>query len=483
MNHGLGLVSTQSVDLSGPLVLEGGGMLAPIRIAYETYGRLNDDRSNAILICHALSGDAHAAGYHKGDKRPGWWNTVIGPGKGFDTNRYFIICSNVLGGCQGSTGPSSIDPATGRPYGTTFPVVTIKDMVEAQKLLVDHLGIQQLMAVAGGSMGGMQALQWAVSYPDMMKRAVVIASTAYSTPQQIAFNAVGRRAITSDPDWKGGDYYGHEPPSRGLALARMVGHITYLSEDSMIDRFGRRLQDKDRVSYDFTTDFQVESYLYHNGDKFIQRFDPNTYLYVTKAIDYFDLTVERSLIAGLVKVKAKVLAIGISSDWLYPAYQSQEIVSALSANNVSSQYSELRSSYGHDAFLVEDGQLNYLLKGFFNDISSGDVMISPVRTVPEGSTIETAAELMIHLEVNHLPVVSAEGKVIGIVTSWDVAKAVARRLTDLVQITTQPAVTTTVEEPLDEVVRKMEANKISALPVVDGDNRAVGMVSHESMRR
>lgn len=208
MNHGLGLVSTQSVDLSGPLVLEGGGMLAPIRIAYETYGRLNDDRSNAILICHALSGDAHAAGYHKGDKRPGWWNTVIGPGKGFDTNRYFIICSNVLGGCQGSTGPSSIDPATGRPYGTTFPVVTIKDMVEAQKLLVDHLGIQQLMAVAGGSMGGMQALQWAVSYPDMMKRAVVIASTAYSTPQQIAFNAMGRRAITSDPDWKGGDNYG-----------------------------------------------------------------------------------------------------------------------------------------------------------------------------------------------------------------------------------------------------------------------------------
>jgi homoserine O-acetyltransferase len=481
MEHGLGIVETRHVDLPGPLQLEGGSKLAPVRIAYETYGRLNREKSNAILICHALSGDAHAAGFHQGDAKPGWWDIAIGPGKGFDTNKYFIICSNVLGGCRGSTGPSSIDPGTGRPYGTTFPVITIRDMVNAQKLLVEHLGITDLLAVAGGSMGGMQALQWAVSYPDSMKRVIVIASTACSTPQQIAFNAVGRRAITSDPAWQGGDYYGSEPPSRGLALARMVGHITYLSDDAMLSKFGRKLKDKDKVGFDFTTDFQVESYLYHQGDSFVKRFDPNSYLYVTKAIDYFDLTADRSLIAGLSAVKAKVLVVGVSSDWLYPAYQSQEIVTALSASNIKVHYGEIRSSYGHDAFLLEGGQVNYMLKSFFNRISSGDVMAAPVRTIGEDTTIEMAAELMIHLEVNHLPVVSSDGKVQGMVTSWDIAKAVARRLTDLRQITTVPVVTTTADEPIEDAFRKMEDHRISALPVIDAEDKVIGLVTHEAM--
>ncbi|MDW5563850.1 MAG: homoserine O-acetyltransferase [Methanomassiliicoccus sp.] len=481
MEHGLGIVETKYVDLPGPLKLEGGGTLFPLRIAYETYGRLNREKSNAILICHALSGDAHAAGYHNGESKPGWWDIAIGPGKGFDTNKYFIICSNVIGGCRGSTGPSSLDPATGGPYGTTFPVITIRDMVNAQKMLLEHLGITTLLAVAGGSMGGMQVLQWAISYPEALKRAVVMASTACSTPQQIAFNAVGRRAITSDPAWNGGNYYGGEPPSRGLALARMVGHITYLSDDSMLSKFGRQLKDKDRVGFDFTTDFQVESYLYHQGDNFIKRFDPNTYLYVTKAIDYFDLTVDRSLITGLSGVKAKVLVVGISSDWLYPVYQSQEIVSALSANNVKVLYSEIRSSYGHDAFLIEGGQVNYILKSFFNHISSGDVMVSPVRTISEDTTIEVAAELMIHLEVNHLPVVSADGKINGMVTSWDIAKAVARRLTDLREIITSPAITTTADEPIEDAISKMERHRISALPVIDAQENVIGLVTHEAM--
>jgi homoserine O-acetyltransferase len=359
-------------------------------------------------------------------------------------------------------------------------VVTIQDMVNAQKLLVDNLGIKQLFAVAGGSMGGMQALQWAVSYPDMVRRAVVVASTAFSTPQQIAFNAVGRRAIVSDPAWDDGDYYGKEPPSRGLSLARMVGHITYLSEDAMHSKFGRRLQGKDRVGFDFTTDFQVESYLYYNGDKFIERFDPNSYLYVTKAIDYFDLTVDGSLIAGLVGVKAKMLVVGVSSDWLYPLHQSQEIVSALAANGLEARYCEIRSPYGHDAFLVEDGQLNYLLKGFLNHITSGDVM-SPARPISEGTTIEAAAEMMIAQEVDHLPVVDTLDRLSGIVTSWDIARAVARRMTELGGITTRAVVTTTPGERIEEVLRKMEDHRITSLPVVDADHRVLGMVSHEGL--
>ncbi len=481
MYQSVGASVTKYLDIQEPLELESGAKIGPLRIAYETYGRLNKDRSNAILVCHPLSGDAHAAGFHDGESKPGWWDIAIGPGKGFDTTKFFVICSNVLGGCKGTTGPSSIDPATGRPYGTSFPVVTIKDMVNVQKMLVDRLGITQLFAVAGGSMGGMQALQWAVSYPEMMRKAVVIASTAYSTPQQIAFNAVGRKAIISDPAWNKGDYYGRRPPSDGLSLARMVGHITYLSDESMLHKFGRNLQGKETVGFDFSTDFQVESYLNHQGDSFIKRFDPNSYLYITKAIDYFDLNVRGSLITGLSGVKAEVLVIGISSDWLYPPYQSQEIVTALRANGLKAFYGEIRSNYGHDAFLLEQGQLNYLLKSFLDQASAGDVMSRAAHTIREDTTIEKAAELMIHLETNHLPVVSHDDRLIGIVTSWDIAKAVARGLHDLREITTSPVVTTTLDEPVEEAVRKMEDNGISALPVVDRDNRVIGIVTNESM--
>ena len=255
----VGVVDTLFFQHPDPFILESGEVLPSLTIAYETYGKLKRDASNAILVCHALSGDAHIAGFHEGEERPGWWDTVIGPGKAFDTDRYFVICSNVIGGCKGSTGPSSTNPVTRQPYGATFPVVTIRDMVNAQKLLIDHLSIRRLYAVAGGSMGGMQALQWTVSYPDAMKKAIIIAATGYSTPQQIAFNEVGRKAIISDPHWNNGDYYGKTLPTHGLALARMVGHITYLSDGSMKEKFGRALQGKDRVGFDFSTEFRVRA--------------------------------------------------------------------------------------------------------------------------------------------------------------------------------------------------------------------------------
>lgn len=479
MDHSVGQVRTRYAELPGPLLLEGGKTLAPVRIAYETYGELNEERSNAILICHALSGDAHAAGYHEGAAKAGWWNVAIGPGKAFDTDRFFVICSNIIGGCKGSTGPSSINPATGRQFGTEFPVITIRDMVNAQKLLLDHLGIGQLFAVAGGSMGGMQVLQWAVSYPGVIKRAIAIATSAYSSPQQIAFNAVGRRAITSDSAWNGGEYYGRERPSGGLSLARMVGHITYLSDESMLSRFGRRLQNKEEVGFDFSTDFQVESYLYHQGDAFVERFDPNSYLYITKAIDYFDLASNRSLIEGLAGVRAKVLVVAITSDWLYPRYQSEEIVSALSANGASVSYGEIRSDYGHDAFLLEGGQLGYLLKSFFNHVTSGDVMLERPATIERSTTIESAAEVMIRRVVNYLPVVEKDGRLLGIVTSWDIAKAVACGLRELGQITSSPVITTTPGEALEEAVRRMDGHGISALPVVDDSEKVIGLLTSD----
>jgi homoserine O-acetyltransferase/O-succinyltransferase len=319
----VGTVTTHYYHHPSPLALESGDTLPSLTIAYETYGKLNRERNNAILICHALSGDAHVAGFHEGEDKPGWWDAVVGPGKAFDTDRYCVICSNVIGGCKGSTGPSSDNPATGKAYGSAFPVITIRDMVNAQKLLIDHLGIPQLYAVAGGSMGGMQVLQWTVTYPDMVKKAIVIAATGYSTPQQIAFNEVGRRAIISDPEWNCGNYYDRKSydsagPVKGLALARMVGHITYLSDESMHAKFGRSLQAKDRIGFDFSTDFAVESYLHHQGDTFTKRFDANSFLYITKAIDYFDLTIDDSLAKGLAGVHAGFLVISVSSDWLYP---------------------------------------------------------------------------------------------------------------------------------------------------------------------
>lgn len=369
----VGTVETKQYTFAPPpggLELEGGDTLGPVTLAYETYGAPAPDRSNAILILHALSGDAHAAGYHAGDARPGWWDMMIGPGKAFDTNRYFVICANCLGGCMGSTGPSSVNPATGIPYGIDFPVITIGDMVKAQKALVDHLGIEKLLAVAGGSMGGMQALEWVTAYPDSVHAAIPIATTGQLSAQGIAFNEVGRQAIMADPNWRGGTYYGGEPPNRGLAIARMIAHITYLSDESMRQKFGRRLQEKKELSFDFLTDFQVESYLHHQGHIFTERFDANSYLYITKAIDYFDLTEmgHRSLEEALAGVKASFLIIAFSSDWLYPARQNKEIADALRAHNLEVSYCVIDSLLGHDAFLVEPRHQTHLIMHFLRHI-------------------------------------------------------------------------------------------------------------------
>jgi homoserine O-acetyltransferase len=349
----------------GSIALDGGATLAPVEVAYETYGTLNARKSNAILILHAFSGDAHAAGISPETGKPGWWDNMIGPGKAFDTNNHFVICSNVLGGCRGTTGPASINPATGCPYGMTFPAITIRDMVRLQKMLIDHLGIPRLLSLSGGSMGGMQALEWAVSYPEAVVSTIPIASTARHSAQQIAFNEVGRQAIVADPDWSGGNYYGGRPPARGLAVARMVGHITYMSDDSMREKFGRRLRGKPSFGYDFDADFEVESYLRYRGNEFVGRFDANSYLYITKAMDYFDLSSGNgSLAAAFERATARFLVISFTSDWLYPSYQSQEIVRALRSRNVDVAYCELPSNYGHDAFLVDVGEQTELVRGF-----------------------------------------------------------------------------------------------------------------------
>ncbi len=340
-------------------------MLSPVTVAYETYGKLNAARSNAILILHAFSGDAHAAGVSRENGKLGWWDSMIGPQKAFDTDRYFVICSNVLGGCRGTTGPSSLNPATGRAYGSAFPVVTIPDMVRLQKKLVDHLGISRLLAVAGGSMGGMQALQWAVAYPEAVASAIPIASAYRHSAQQIAFNEVGRMAIMSDPDWNGGDYYESGPPARGLSVARMIGHITYMSDESMREKFGRRQRPKDELRNGFDVDFEVENYLRYRGGEFVNRFDANSYLYITKAMDNFDLSSGYGSLSGaLARTKARFLVISFTSDWLYPSYQSQEIVRALRGHNLDVAYCELQSNYGHDAFLVEVGEQTELVRHF-----------------------------------------------------------------------------------------------------------------------
>ena len=357
-------VHTQFARFDG-IALDCGVTLAPVQAAFETWGELNPSRSNAILITHAFSGDSHAAGISADTGRPGWWDNMVGPGKAFDTDRYFVICSNVLGGCMGSTGPSSIDPATGRPYAMTFPVITIGDMVRLQKMLIGHLGIEKLLAVAGGSMGGMQALEWAVADPDAVRAIIPIASTARHSAQQIAFNEVGRQAVMFDPDWNGGEYYGSRLPARGLAVARMVGHITYMSDDSMREKFGRRMKNPE-PNWNFDVDFEVESYLRYRGSQFVDRFDANSYLYITKAMDYFDLAQGRAptLGAALERVQARVLIISFTSDWLYPSYQSLEVVSALRSRNKDVAYCELESTYGHDAFLVEVAEQTDVIRGF-----------------------------------------------------------------------------------------------------------------------
>ena len=352
-----------------PMPLDSGETLGPITLSYETYGRLNEDHSNAILILHALSGDAHAAGYHSPvDKQPGWWDDCIGPGKAFDTDKYFVICSNVIGGCQGSTGPGSVNPQTGKPYGLSFPVVTIGDMVRAQSRLIDALGIEKLLAVVGGSMGGMQVLQWAASYPERVRAAIPIAATARHSPMLIAFSEVGRQAIFADPNWNGGDYYNGPRPDTGLALARMIGHITYLSEESMHQKFGRRLETGEHFGYDFEVDFAIESYLHYNGSRFTERFDANSYLYVTKSMDYFDLCNGYDNLAEAFANSSRLtyLVVSFTSDWLYPVYHSKEIVSALTAVGADVSYCHLQSSWGHDAFLLEVETMTRLLSDFLD---------------------------------------------------------------------------------------------------------------------
>lgn len=351
------------------MVLDCGARLGPITLAYETLGELNRERTNAILILHAFSGDSHVAGYlHEDDERPGWWDNMVGPGKPVDTNRYFVICSNILGSCAGSTGPSSINPATGKPYGLSFPMVTIKDMVHAQKHLIDHLGITKLMSLIGGSVGGMQVLRWCADYPEMVASAIPLATTARHSAQAIAFNEVARQAIMADPEWNNGDYYDGAGPTHGLAVARMIGHVTYLSDESMREKFGRRLH-RSALSFDFTGDFQVESYLHHQGKKFVNRFDANSLLYITKAADYFDL--ERgggNLLVNEALADVPFLVVSFTSDWLYPTYQSRDIVSALKKNGSDVSFCEIEAQWGHDAFLMPNKRLDGLISGFLDRV-------------------------------------------------------------------------------------------------------------------
>ncbi|WP_293875960.1 MULTISPECIES: homoserine O-acetyltransferase [unclassified Sphingomonas] len=354
------------VTLPGPLRLDGGVLLSPVEIAYETYGTLAPDGGNAILVCHALTGDQHVASDHPRTGKPGWWTRMIGPGKPIDPARDFVVCSNVIGSCMGSSGPASVNPATGRPWGMAFPVITIRDMVRAQAMLLDHLGVTRLKAVVGGSMGGMQALSWAATFPDRMDALAVIASTARHTAQNIAFHEVGRQAIMADPKWQGGDYYGGEPPAAGLAVARMAAHITYLSEAGLTEKFGRRLQAREAKSFGFDADFQVESYLRHQGLSFVDRFDANSYLYITRAMDYFDLAEEHGgMLANAFRgTAARFCLVSFDTDWLYPTVESRSIVQALNAAGAPVSFVELSSPYGHDAFLLDAPELNRVVDGF-----------------------------------------------------------------------------------------------------------------------
>lgn len=369
----VGIVHKQHAHFDQPLHLRCGKTLERFTLAYETYGKLNADRSNAILICHALSGDSHVAGYYTDDpdEKPGWWDDAVGPGKMFDTDRYFVLCINVIGGCQGSTGPSSPAP-DGKPYALRFPLVTIADMVAAQRHLLDRLGIQRLFAVAGGSMGAMQALQWAVDYPDRVQTCLFIASTPRSSTQNIAFNEIGRQAIYADPRWNGGDYYDGEAPDAGLAVARMVGHITYMSEHSLESKFGRELQGYDHIPYQLVKpEFTVESYLHHQGEKFVQRFDANSYLYITKALDYFDIQEGYPTLVDSLKrtnPETDFLVVSFSSDWLYTAEQALDLVTALEAAGRDVRYHLVHADFGHDSFLVEVELMTNLIGGYLDEM-------------------------------------------------------------------------------------------------------------------
>jgi homoserine O-acetyltransferase/O-succinyltransferase len=359
----------QYCTLDTGLDLISGKRLSHVDIVYETWGELDEQGTNAVLICHALTGDSHVASGpdRHGAERPGWWDVMVGPGMAFDTRKYFVICSNVLGGCSGTTGPGSIDTATGLPYGLTFPLVTIEDMVNTQAAVLDHLGVKQLVAVVGGSVGGMQALAWAKLYPDRVRTCIGVATTPRLGAQAIGFNEVGRQAILADPNFRGGDYYGKDQPEQGLAIARMVGHITYLSDESMRAKFGRRLQDRAYHAFDFVTEFEVESYLAYQGRKFVDRFDANTYLYMTKAMDYFDLASGFGSVAeALAPGDVRWLLLTFSSDWLFPTYQTKGLLDALRASGKEVSFAEIPSPYGHDAFLLEPEEQRRYIEPFLS---------------------------------------------------------------------------------------------------------------------
>lgn len=377
--NSVGIVKTKYFHFADPpdeFVLSSGLKLGPIDVAYETYGELSEKKDNAILIFHALSGDAHAAGFNSADeKKPGWWDIMIGPSKPINTLKYFVICANVIGGCKGSTGPSSLNLQTGAPYGISFPIITVKDMVAVQKKLIDSLGINRLYCIIGGSMGGMQALQWLVSYPKTSKGAMIIATSPKHTAQEIAFNSVGRYSIITDPNWDNGNYYGKNLPKIGLSVARMIGHITYLSEEAMTQKFGRKTiasktgKEEFAQLADFTKEFEVESYLQYQGESFIKRFDANSYLYITKAIDNFDVSEGYSGLAEALKeVEARCFVLSFTSDWLYPKEQSLKIVRALKINGIDTSYANLESAFGHDSFLIDDERLKKIFKGFLDSI-------------------------------------------------------------------------------------------------------------------
>ena len=356
----------RKVTLPGPFRLSGGQSLAALDISYETYGTLAADGRNAILICHALTGDQHVASMHPRTGKPGWWQRLVGPGKPIDPARHFIVCANVLGGCGGSSGPGSIDPATGARFSMAFPVITIRDMVNAQAALLDHLGVGTLAAVVGGSMGGMQALDWAIAHPARVRSVVAIATAARHSAQNIAFHEVGRQAIMADPNWAGGNYPEDRPPASGLAVARMAAHITYLSEEGLTAKFGRRLQDREALGFGFDAEFQVESYLRHQGLAFVERFDANSYLYITRAMDYFDLAAPHDgvLAKAFAGTRTRFALVSFTSDWLYPTAESRRIVRALNAAGAAVSFVELESPHGHDAFLLDAPEMNRVVDGF-----------------------------------------------------------------------------------------------------------------------
>jgi homoserine O-acetyltransferase/O-succinyltransferase len=370
-NSSVGIVAPKIAHFNEPLTLKSGQVLPQFNLIYETYGELNADKSNAVLICHALSGHHHVAGKHsENDKNPGWWDNLIGPGKPLDTNKFFVIGLNNLGGCHGSSGPISTNPDSDRPWGASFPIVTVEDWVNSQARLADYLGIKQLAAVLGGSLGGMQALQWSIAYPERMRHALVIASAPNLTAQNIAFNEVARQAIITDPEFYEGDYYNHGAvPRRGLRIARMLGHITYLSDDAMGAKFGRKLRDGN-IKYSFDVEFEMESYLRYQGDKFAGEFDANTYLRMTRALDYFDPALEYGgdLSAALAKVKADFLVVSFTSDWRFSPARSREIVKALLDNELSVSYAEVTAAHGHDAFLMPDAHYHNIMRAYFAKI-------------------------------------------------------------------------------------------------------------------